>query len=411
MSLISALFTGVSGLSGNSKALEILGDNIANVNTVGFKSSRPVFGDVLSSVLSNGSSAGQVGRGSQLTGVLQSFAQGSFEASGNALDMAIDGAGFFVVNNGVGNFFTRSGQFRLNDDGLVQSVTGEILQGFDINGSVTSSTLSNIDLAGAQSAPRATTSFTLGANLNGAASAGTTFTSPISTFNSVGTENVLSITFTKQAAGNAWTYSIASSQGVITSGASGSVTFDTNGQLSAVNGGTTDQTIIIDFAADIPPAATQSLIWDLFSSSGVANGKLTGFAAQSNNNSFVQDGFSTGTLVGLSVSGKGIISGVFNNGQSEQLFQVAMADFLAPTGLSRQGGNLFAQSAASGQPIIGTAGTGGFGSIIGSSLELSNVDLAAEFVTLIQTQQAFQAAARIINTTDDLLTETVNLVR
>ena len=113
----------------------------------------------------------------------------------------------------------------------------------------------------------------------------------------------------------------------------------------------------------------------------------------------------------MSTNSDGIISGLFNNGQSDNLFQVALADFLSPVGLSRVGQNLFAESGQSGQPIVGAANTGGFGGILGSSLELSNVDLASEFVTMIQTQQAFQAAARVITTTDDLLTETVNLVR
>jgi len=125
----------------------------------------------------------------------------------------------------------------------------------------------------------------------------------------------------------------------------------------------------------------------------------------------VQDGFGTGVLTGLAVNFEGIISGLFNNGQSEDLFQVALADFLSPTGLIRTGQNLFAESGSSGQPVIGLAQTGGFGSVLGSTLELSNVDLAQEFVTLIVTQQAFQASARIITTTDDMLTETVNLTR
>ena len=144
---------------------------------------------------------------------------------------------------------------------------------------------------------------------------------------------------------------------------------------------------------------------------GASSGKLTGFAAASNNNSVTQDGYSTGSLVSLNVDSTGIIKGLFSNGQTSSLYQVAMADFLAPTGLTRQGSNLFAESATSGQAVIGTATTGGFGSIIGQSLELSNVDLAEQFVALIQTQQAFQASARMITTTDDLLTEAVNLVR
>ena len=411
MSLISTLFTGVTGLSGNSAAMGVIGDNIANVNTVGFKESKAVFSDIFSTILTNGSVTSQLGRGTQMQGTIKSFSQGSFEASTNALDLAIDGSGFFVVNNGAGNFYTRAGQFRLNDDGLVQTITGEILQGNQITNGVSSTTTGNIDLAGVQSAPQASTTFEIGVNLNSASSATTTFNTPISLFNSVGSQILLNAQFTKAAGSNSWTYNLTPSDGTVTSGGSGTVTFDSSGQLSTINGALTDQTIVIDYTAANPPAAAQTLTWDLVDNSGATNGKLTGFAAQSNNNSLVQDGFTTGTLVGLTVNSEGIIGGLFNNGQTDNLFQVVMADFLAPSGLTRQGQNLFSESAESGQPVLGVAETGGFGGIAGQSLELSNVDLAEQFVTLIQTQQAFQASARIITTADDLLTEAVNLVR
>lgn len=411
MSLISTLFTGVTGLSGNSTAMSVIGDNISNVNTVGFKESKAVFSDIFSTILTNGSVTSQLGRGSQVQGTIQSFSQGSFESSSNALDLAIDGSGFFVVNNGSGNFYTRAGQFRLNDDGLVQSITGEILQGNQILNGVASTTPSDINLAGVQSQPQASTTFEIGANLNAAATAATTFNSPVTLYNSVGTQVILNVQFTKVAGSNTWSYGL-STDGTPGTGASGTVTFDTSGQLSSVNGGAPgDITITIDYSGSNPPAATQNLTWNLVDANGVTNGKLTGFAAQSNNNSLVQDGFTTGTLVGLTVNSEGIIAGLFNNGQTDNLFQVIMADFLAPSGLTRQGQNLFAESAESGQPVLGTATTGGFGGIVGQSLELSNVDLAEQFVTLIQTQQAFQASARIITTADDLLTEAVNLVR
>ena len=407
-SLLSSLFTGVSGLASNSEAMGIIGDNISNANTVGFKSSKAVFSDLFSTILANGSTTRQLGRGSQLSGSLKEFSQGAFEASTNALDMAIDGSGFFVVNNGTGNQYTRAGQFRLNENGLVQAVTGEVLQGQKITNDIVSADVGNIDLAGVQSAPQATTTFTLGANLDGAATAASTFTSPVTIYNSVGTQVIASIQFTKVADANSCGYTISTSEGTLTSGASGTVSFDSSGNLTSP---TTDQAIVIDYSAAKTPALTQNLTWDLIGSSGITNGKLTGFSAASNNNSLVQDGFSTGTLVGLTTNSTGIISGLFNNGQTDKLFQVTLGDFLAPSGLQRAGSNLFSETADSGQVVLGTAGTGGFGGITGQSLELSNVDLAEQFVTMIQTQQAFQASARIITTTDDLLTEAVNLVR
>ena len=409
MSLVSSMFTGVSGLKGNSQALQVIGDNIANVNTVGFKSSDVVFGDILSTVLANGSTTMQFGRGTSLNGVAQSFEQGALENTSNATDVAVDGSGFFIVNDGTGNFYTRGGQFRMNNAGELADPNGNILQGYAITSGTTSSTLTNVDLAGVQSAPTATTAFTLGANLDASATSGTTtFTSPITIYNSIGDEDVLSLTFTK-GSGNSWGWNATSS--LLSSSASlasGTVSFDTSGALTSP---TTDPTITLDYTTASAPAASQTITWDLVDSSGATNGDLTGYAAASNNNSVVQDGFSTGTLIGLSVDSDGIIAGLFNNGQTQQVYQIGLADFLSPEGLNRVGQNLFSVSAESGQPVLGAANTGGFGSILGSSLELSNVDLAQEFVTLIQTQQAFQAASRIITTVDDLLTEAVNLKR
>lgn len=424
MSLIGALFSGVSGLNSNAQAMNIIGDNISNLNTVGFKGSKAVFGDLFTTILANGAVTSQLGRGTMLLGSLQSFSQGAFESTTNALDLGIDGSGFFIVNNGAGNFYTRAGQFRQNEDGLVESITGEILQGFEFTAGVLGTTLGDIDLAGVQSAPVPTTGFTLGANLDAAALSGITFNSPVSIFNSVGDEIVMNIQFTKvvppivgaPASTTEWNYVATNplGKGVVGAGGTGTLVFDTSGVLidSTLGGGVADITITIDYSAASPPAAAQALIWDLADLTGVAtNGRMTGFAAASNTNSVVQDGFGTGVLTGLAVNFEGIISGLFNNGQSEDLFQVALADFLSPTGLIRTGQNLFAESGSSGQPVIGLPQTGGFGSVLGSTLELSNVDLAQEFVTLIQTQQAFQASARIITTTDDLLTETVNLTR
>ena len=414
MSLISTLFTGVSGLSGQSKAMEIIGDNIANVNTVGFKGSAPVFGDIFSTVLHNGAVTSQLGGGSQLSGVLQAWDQGAIEHSPNALDLAIDGNGFFVTSTygDTDQFYTRNGQFRINELGLVQSMTGEILKGFDYTNDVLSTTMEDIDLAGVQSSPNASTYFNSGTQLNAAATATSTFITPVTLYNSVGSIVTLNVTFTKVASANQWSYSAIPSEGTITAGATGTVTFDTTGQLSLVDGETAaDHTFTLNFDDATTPANEMSLNWDLVDSAGTTHGKLTGFAAASNNNSLVQDGYATGTLLGLSVTSLGDITGLFNNGQTELLNRIAMADFLAPSGLNRSGNNKFTESQESGAPTIGMPDTGGLGKILGESLELSNVDIAQAFVTMIKTQQAYQASARLITTTDDLLSESVNLVR
>lgn len=420
MSLIGTLTTGVSGILTNSRALNIIGDNISNVNTTGFKSSKAVFGDLFSTSLAGGTLTSQVGKGAQLLGTLQSFEQGAFENSTSALDLAVDGNGFFIVNDGTGNFFTRAGQFRVNENGLVETLTGEVLQGFQITNNVVGTSLTDVSLTGVQSQPQATTQFTLGAQLDGSAVTGTTFNSPIQVFNSVGSQDIVNLQFTKIAtAGNDWGVNFTSSLGTVTGAAvppafDVTLNFNTAGQLTGLNGGAlADVTINLDYSASSPPAAAQAVLWDLADTSLVpaSNGDMTAFATASSNNSVIQDGFASGILIGVAVDFDGTVAGLFDNGQSQPLFQLGLANFLSPTGLTRLGQNLFAQSRLSGQPVISLPETGAFGSVLGNTLELSNVDLAEQFVQLIKTQQAYQASARIISTTDDLLTETVNLTR
>jgi len=428
MSLIGTLSTGVSGVLTNSRALNIIGDNISNVNTTGFKSSRAVFGDQFSTSLAGGTLTSQVGQGTQLLGSLQSFAQGAFEPGTNALDLAVDGNGFFIVNDGIGNFYTRAGQFRINENGLVQTITGEILQGFPITNNVVGTTLTDVSLTGVQSAPQVTTAFTLGAQLDGSEVNPFTFNSPIQVFNSVGAQDILNIQFTKElpvapaTTTNRWSVLITSQEGAITAGAAGFLEFDSSGQLidvdvgAAVAGNTVmDWDIDIDYSGGSPPAAAQTVTWDLadtaLPATGVTNGDMTAFASPSSNNSIIQDGFGSGILIGVAVDFDGTVAGLFDNGQSQPLFQLGLANFLSPTGLTRLGNNLFGETRLSGQPVISLPQTGAFGSVLGNTLELSNVDLAEEFVQLIKTQQAFTASARVISSTDELLTETVNLTR
>ncbi len=429
MSLIGTLTTGVSGLITNSRAMNIIGDNISNINTTAFKSSRAVFGDQFSTSLIGGTLTSQVGKGTQILGSLQSFAQGAFENSTSALDLAVDGNGFFVVNDGTGNFYTRAGQFSVNANGLVQTITGEILQGFEITNSVVGTTLTDVSLTGVQSQPQATTAFTLSAQLDGSEATGFTFNSPIQVFNSVGSQDILNVQFTKVATlGNDWEVRFTSSigQSVVVNtpipnpaGTPLILRFDTSGQLTdildtATNAslGLQDVTMTIDYTPGNPPAADLPVTWTLTDATGLAsNGSMTAFATGSSNNSVIQDGFGSGILTGVAVDFDGTVAGLFDNGQSQNLFQLVLANFLAPTGLARLGQNLFAETRLSGQANISLPETGALGSVLGNTLELSNVDLAEEFVQLIKAQQAFTASARVISTTDELLTETVNLTR
>jgi len=411
MSLASSMYTGVSGLMTYGQAMNVIGDNIANVNTIGFKGSRSIFADVLAQSVSNGSASMQIGRGTTMQDVNLSLAQGSFETTGNATDMAIQGSGFFIVNQGTSSYYTRAGQFILNDAGLLVNPSGYIAQGYllDTSGIATGS-LVDIDLAGVQSQPNASTYFRLGANLNVNASSGAVFQSAANLYSSLGQMVTLTISFTK-GSGNSWDYSMsattsgAASGSITVTGGTGTLAFDTSGQLSSP---TTNPTITI---TGISGASPMSVEWRLNQTTGGTYGDMTGYAATSVTNALTQDGYSTGTLKGLSVDQDGYISGLFSNGQTQKLSQIGLASFSSPWGLTRVGNSLFAESASSGQPVLGLARAGGFGSIAGSSLEQSNIDLGTEFVNMIQTQRAYQANSKIITSIDEMLTETVNLKR
>ena len=415
MSLNSAMYAGVSGIMTLGNAMNVTGDNIANVNTVGFKGSHTSFSDILSNSLSNGSSTMQMGRGTFMSGVTPSWSQGSFESTANATDMAIQGTGFFMVKDTANNanYYTRSGQFTLNNQGQLVNGNGMAVQGYQVtstvNGAVnTNGKISNINIGGVQSVPKATTQFRIGANLNAAASANATFSTSFDVYNNLGGRVTLTYSFTKSPTTPlAWNYSVAASSGTITTGGTGTMTFNSSGQM--VTPATSPTLAITGFPTG---AAPLTMTWSLYNPTGGAlYGDITSYNAGSTTTSIIQDGYSTGTLKGLSVDGKGVISGLFSNGQTQALYQLALADFSSPWGLSRQGGSLYAETMQSGQPLLGTAGAGGLGTVLGSSLELSNVDLASEFVKMIQNQRGYQANSRIITTVDEMMTEAVNLKR
>jgi len=416
MSLSSAMYSGVSGLMSFGNSMNVTGDNIANVNTVGFKGNRTIFADILANSVANGSTTMQFGRGATIKGVQASFAQGAFETTGNATDMAIQGAGFFVVKDSVngGQYYTRAGQFIISDKGKLVNPSGYVVQGYTLttnsSGVVTrSGAAGDIDITGVQSVPKATTSFRLGLNLNAAASAGITFSSSFNAYNALGETVTITYNFTKQPAAQTWNYVATGPAGTVLSGValSGTMTFSPSGAMLTP---LADQALTISgFPSGSAPL---TITWDLVNNtSGASNADITAYAAGSVMNSMTQDGYATGVLRGLSVDDTGVISGLFSNGQTQKLRQVEMADFLSPWGLSRQGNSMFAETNQSGQPIMGTAKSGGFGSIYGSSLELSSVDLSQQFVNMIQDQRAYQANSKIITTVDTMLQEVVSLVR
>ena len=413
--MLSSLYSGVTGINAAGYTMSVIGNNIANSNTVGFKSSYTSFADILSQSLGGATAGNQIGRGVNLTDIATIFNQGSFENTANGTDLAIEGSGFFLVADNTGTYYTRAGQFIVDSEGYLVNPSGFKLQGYGIDSSgALLTTTGDINVSQVSSAPQVTGSFRILANLDGSSDieAGDQYSTTITVYDSIGEAIPLTIIFTKRATGNAWDYetSIPSSMGTATG--TGSVEFDADGKLVSLDGttGFSDKDIFIDLPGG--GGADFTVSWDIWDDDkSVATTDLTGYAAVSDTNGLFQDGYAPGAIQTISVDQDGQIVGLFTNGQTRTLGQVLLADFISPWGLTKMGRSLYAESASSGQPTIGTPSSGGRGKISSNVLEMSNVDMASEFVKMITTQRAYQANARVITTSDELLQELIMIKR
>ena len=412
--MIGSLYSGISGLNANSLAMSVIGDNIANINTPSFKGNRASFASVLSQSLS-GSTGNEVGRGVQLWGISSSWNQGSVETTSNPTDLAINGKGFFTVRdrNDGSIFYTRAGAFNFDDLGNLINPDGLIVQGYEAanvnpDGTFTLGSITDINVPQASTTPpQATTEFRMDLNLDAGASVGDTYTTTLTAYDSLGNSIPVTITFTNTVAGT-WdaAASIPASAGTAATIDLDTFTFDPNGNLTVP---ATDPTVSLTLTNG--STSPQDFTWDIYDDLGDSLGDITGYASPSVTAFQTQDGFTSGSLRGVSVDEDGVVTGSYSNGQLVPLFQVALADFPSYWGLGKMGDNLYAESRASGQAITGTAGTASLGSISPSALEGSNVDLATEFVKMITAQRAFQANSRVITTSDEILAELINLKR
>ncbi len=419
--MLTSLFTGISGLNANALALSVVGDNIANANTVGFKGSRANFGDILSQTLS-GASAMQVGRGAMIIDIQKLFTQGTLETTANPLDLAIEGDGFFVVRQENGpTYYTRAGQFRINKDGYVVDANGYLLQAYqmDAQGNVTGG-IGDVYLAGLMSEPSATSTINMQLNLDSRDEAKTwtytgganlpssdqyNYSTAITIYDSLGNPHLVYTYLVKSSTPNTWdayfTYDADADPTVSDYQVTGPYTlqFDSNGVLTntppttSVNfdfsgwGATTPQAVTIDFRNTTQYGAPNAVVFQN------------------------QNGYTAGNLIAVTVDQDGVISGVFTNGQVRNVAQVVLAKFVAAHNLMKAGKNLYLESYSSGGPTYGAPGTVGMGEVYANSLEASNVDLAEEFVRMIAAQRGYQANVRVITTTDNMLNELMNIVR
>ena len=406
--MLRSMFSAISGLRAHQVMMDVIGNNIANVNTVGFKSGRVNFQDILSQTFRGASAPNnglgsvnpaQVGLGVTVAGIDVLHTQGNLQSTGRLTDMAIQGDGMFVLSDGSRQFFTRDGSFDISLDGtLVNPAIGMKVQGWvaDANGVVdTTTATTNVSIPlGQRTTALATSTSALRGNLDAGAAVGATASTTINVFDTLGVRHSVKITFTKTAA-NDWTWAAATDPTDVgtTTTSTGTATFTSGGLLSASTG-------TIDLAFTNGATTPASIPLDL-----TAMTQFSGNSAVSG----TTNGFTSGTLVTFTIGAGGDITGVYTNGQTQLLGQIAMAAFVNPGGLLRQGQNLFGESSASGSASIGEPGVGGRGSVSTGSLEMSNVDLATQFTGMITAERGFQANGRVITTSDEMLQELVNL--
>ncbi len=411
--MIKSMFTAITGLRANNLAMGVIGNNVANINTWGFKAQRYSFADILGASIGNL----RVGGGTKLSNITPNFSQGSVLNTGNPLDMAIDGNGFFIVKDPLSNtnYYTRVGNFIIDKEGNVSTPEGYILQGWkvDENGNV-GSVLEDINLANIASLPKQTTEVKINLNLDKNADVKEwNFTSPseeppseetynfstnVTVYDAYGGSHVVSLYFVKTTDENKWTvhYVYKNEEGKYIEAGQQDLEFSSD-----------PAGFLEDDNSDTPISFSD---WNLeiwFDYDGT-----TQFAQDFNVTFISQDGQEPGSLTrDITIDEEGYIYGIFSNGQIRPLYKIPLANFISPWNLEELGNNIYGITNESGEPIIGDAGTGGRGKILSGYLEQSNVDLATEFTNLILSQRAFQANARIITTSDELLNELVNLKR
>ena len=410
----------LSGLTANQQKLNVIGNNLANINTIGFKSSTVQFSDLVSqSVGGSSSNPMQIGLGVTTGSISPRFSQGGIENTGVSTNVAIQGNGFFVIGSAGERSYTRAGDFSFDANGKLVTADGQGVQGFTATDPTTGAVITTgqpsdiIVPPGVLRPPTTTTTFGTVSNLNAGAAVGDTFTASAQVYDALGTSHVATILYTNTAS-NAWTYSISVPGAEITGGTvgtpsvikAGTLTFTAAGVLGNVDGAAAADVAIAGPAWKNGATAT-ALKWDIVDASG---GKtLTGYAAPSATSSVTQNGAAAGTVSSVSIDSSGQILASLGAGQTVVVGMVALANFNNPQGLVKAGGNAFGEAASAGLANVGVAGTGGRGTLIGSSLEQSNVDIAQEFTQMILAQRGYQANSKSITTADEILMVTLNL--
>ena len=398
----------LSGLNAASQNLDAIGNNVANANTIGFKEGRAEFADVFAASLASGGT--QIGIGTRLSAVSPQFTQGNITTTGNPMDVAINGQGFFRMNTGGVASYSRDGEFSLDKSGFIVNSTGAQLTGYPANaaGTISPSTPVPLQLSLQNIAPKATANASLSLNLDSRSTtpaAAFSLTDPttynsstaLTVYDSEGNSHTLSLYFRTTAA-NTWSVYGAGDGTILNAGAAiGTLTFGTSGTLAA--------NVTINPSIPMTNGAATPLTFAMLFPASSTTQFGASFAVSNNS----QDGYTTGQLAGFSIGADGIVQGRYSNGQSRDQGQIALSNFINPQGLVALGGNQWAESAGSGQPLIGAPGTGSDGSLQAGAVESSNVDITTELVNMITAQRVYQANAETIKTEDQVQQTLMNL--
>jgi flagellar hook protein FlgE len=441
---LNTFSTALSGLDSSTMGLNVVGNNLANLNTVGFKESDISFSEVLGQQFSTpGGNMNSIGLGSQVQAVRAQFSQGGVQTSNNPLDVAIQGSGMLVLNDNGTRLYTRAGNMHLDSAGNLVSGAGANVEGYQLDPTTglinKSGGVSDIVVPNNLVSPTATTQFDLGMNLDASAATGSTFSSTVQVFDSNGTAHNATLSMVKDITGGAtpvtrWRFdltipanevagalptapgqiSLLTGAAATASPAAGALVFDGSGVLTSAYLGA-DPAVNPPLANLTVPAGPvlgnggtlSPITWNLVSASGTPN--VSGFASTSAVTSSSQNGSVAGTLSSLSIQSNGTLSAVFNNGRTVDIAQLVLAQFSDFNGLTPQGNGLFTESSASGTARLGAPEDAGQGKLMSGSLELSNVDLATELTKIITFQRGYQANAKMITTADQIMQDTLNI--
>ena len=398
----------LSGLNAASSDLSVTANNIANVNTNGFKESRAQFSEVFA-VGTQSVSSSAAGSGVRLSTIAQQFTQGNIDFTDNALDLAIAGEGFFVLSDNGARAYSRAGAFGVDNQGFVVNSQGQRLQAYPFagNGLFNTGTPTDLQLVTGANPPQPSTRAVFGLNLpaNAPQPANPVFdpndpssfnhTTSVTVYDTLGASHTATVFFIKDAAANTWNTQVEI-DGTTVPGAT-PITFSQDGSLQTPAGG------LIPLGAYTPSTGAADINLSLDFSTATQFGDSFGV------NSLSQDGFTTGRLTGISVDAEGIVFARFTNGQSTSLGKLALANFANPQGLQQLGDTTWGESFASGDALVSEAGTASFGSIQSGALEASNVDLTAQLVSMITAQRNFQANAQMISTVDTVTQTVINI--